>query len=110
MQQETGIWKCVICCALYCTSYIVNVQYEPLEDVEAILTDAIFESDMFCKMQQLGYNSSNNRISASAYTRNLVETGTDNMTGSRINERTITMRFLGIILRVLRLEVSVWFS
>jgi hypothetical protein len=29
---------------------------------------------------------------------------------SRIHERTISLRFLGIILRVLRLEVSVWIS
>jgi ribosomal protein S27E len=29
---------------------------------------------------------------------------------SRIHERTITLRFLGIILRVLILEVSVWIS
>jgi hypothetical protein len=29
---------------------------------------------------------------------------------TRIHERTITLRFLGIILRVLRLEVSVWIS
>ncbi len=29
---------------------------------------------------------------------------------SRVHERTISLRFLGIILRVLRLEVSVWIS
>jgi hypothetical protein len=29
---------------------------------------------------------------------------------SRIHERTITLRFLGITLKVLRLEVSVWIS
>jgi hypothetical protein len=29
---------------------------------------------------------------------------------SRIHERTVSLRFLGIILRVLRLEVSVWIS
>ncbi len=29
---------------------------------------------------------------------------------SRIHERTIPLRFLGIILRVLRVEVSVWIS
>jgi hypothetical protein len=29
---------------------------------------------------------------------------------SRIHERTILLRFLGIILRVLRLEVPVWIS
>jgi hypothetical protein len=29
---------------------------------------------------------------------------------SRIHERTISLRFLGIILRVLRIEVSVWIS
>ncbi len=32
------------------------------------------------------------------------------LTCSRIHERTISLRFLGIILRVLRLEVSVWIS
>jgi hypothetical protein len=32
------------------------------------------------------------------------------LTGSRIHERTISLRFLGIILRVLRLEVSVRIS
>ncbi len=30
--------------------------------------------------------------------------------GSRIHERTISLMFLGIILRVLRLGVSVWIS
>ncbi len=30
--------------------------------------------------------------------------------GGRIHERTISVRFLCIILRVLRLEVSVWIS
>jgi hypothetical protein len=29
---------------------------------------------------------------------------------SRIHERTISLKFLGIILRVLRVEVSVWIS
>jgi hypothetical protein len=32
----------------------------------------------------------------------------EEITISRVHERTISFRFLGIILRVLRLEVSVW--
>jgi hypothetical protein len=35
---------------------------------------------------------------------------TQYMTRSRIHERTTSLRFLGIILIVLRLEVSVWIS